>query len=87
MATFFKVTLPALRHGLIVSMALVFLSCMKELPLTAVLSPPGFETLAWSVWDKTNAPDFAGVGPFALAILLFSAAFVGVLLLEGREKQ
>jgi iron(III) transport system permease protein len=86
-ATFFKVTLPVLRHGLIVSMALVFLSCMKELPLTVILSPPGFETLAWSVWDRTNMPDFAGVAPFALAILLFSAAFVGVLLLEGRDER
>jgi iron(III) transport system permease protein len=85
-ATFFRVTLPVLRHGLIVSMALVFLSCMKELPLTAILSPPGFETLAWSAWDRTNNVQFAEAAPFALAILIFSAAFVGVLLLEGREK-
>ena len=86
-ATFFKVTLPVLRHGLIVSIALVFLSCMKELPLTMLLSPPGFETLAKNVWDYTENVEFAKAAPYALAILMFSAAFVGVLLLEGKERQ
>lgn len=86
-ATFFRVTLPVLRHGLIVSMALVFLSCMKELPLTMLLAPIGFETLAKNVWDYSENVEFAKAAPFALAILLFSAAFVGVLLLEGREDQ
>ncbi len=83
--TFFRVTLPVLRHGLIVSMALVFLSCMKELPLTMLLAPIGFETLAMNVWNYTENVEFAQAAPYALAILIFSAAFVGVLLLEGKK--
>lgn len=83
--TFFRVTLPVLRHGLIVSLALVFLSCMKELPLTMLLAPPNFETLAKNVWGYTENVEFAKAAPHALAILIFSAAFVGVLLMEGRK--
>lgn len=86
-STFWRVTLPALRHGLIVALALVFLSCMKELPLTMLLSPTGTDTLAKEVWDKSEEGLYDQVAPFALAILVFSAAFVGVLLLQGRERK
>jgi iron(III) transport system permease protein len=84
--TFWKVTLPVLRNGLIVSMVLVFLSCMKELPLTMLLSPPGFETLAFNVWDASDDARFGDAAPFALTILIFSACFVCVLLLQGRKE-
>ncbi len=59
--------------------ALVFLSCMKELPITILLSPIGFETLALNVWSYSNEAMFAEAAPFAIAILLFSSLFVGIL--------
>jgi len=85
--TFRRVTVPALRHGLIVAAALVFLSCMKELPLTMLLSPTGTTTLATEVWSNSEEGNYAKVAPFALTILVFSAIFVGVLLLQGRERK
>lgn len=85
-ATFWRVTVPVLRNGLLVSLALVFLSCMKELPLTMLLSPIGFESLAMNVWDHSENAEFARAAPFALAILLVSALFTAVLLLSGRDR-
>jgi len=82
--TFRRVTLPLLSGGLIASAALVFLSCMKELPLTMVLAPLGHHTLAYNLYDRTSEADFAAGAPYALAILLFAVAFVGLLLQQER---
>ena len=79
---FVAATLPLLRKGLLVSIALVFLSAMKELPITFLLSPLGFDALALKVWSYANEALFAGAAPFALALMVFSAAFVGLLLLR-----
>lgn len=79
---FFEATFPLLRRGLLVGVALVFLSAMKELPLTFLLSPIGFHTLALNVWSFTNESLFGEAAPYALTIMLFSAGFVGLLLQE-----
>ena len=76
---FMRSTFPLLRNGIVAGAALVFLSCMKELPITILLSPIGFETLALNVWSYSNEAMFAEAAPFAIAILLFSSLFVGIL--------
>ncbi len=82
MRAFFEATFPLLRRGLLVSVAFVFLSAMKELPLTFLLSPIGFETLALNVWGFTNEALFGAAAPYALTIMAFSALFVGLLLMQ-----
>ncbi|AEB12469.1 ABC-type transporter, integral membrane subunit [Marinithermus hydrothermalis DSM 14884] len=82
---FWKVTFPVLRGGLLASTAFVFLSAMKELPLTFLLAPIGFETLATNVWGYTTEAMFAEAAPYALVILLASAGFVGLLLAQERR--
>ncbi len=84
--TFLKATFPLLHGGLTVSIAFVFLSAMKELPLTFLLSPMGYETLAMNVWSYTTEAMFAKAAPYALAIVLFSALFVGLLLIQERNR-
>lgn len=79
---FFEATFPLLRRGLLVSIAFVFLSAMKELPITFLLSPIGFRSLALNVWDYTNEAMFGAAAPHAIAIVLFSSLFVGLLLME-----
>ncbi len=81
---FFEATFPLLRRGLMVSIAFVFLSAMKELPITFLLAPIGFETLAINVWDYTNEAMFGAAAPHALAIVGFSGVFVGLLLMERK---
>lgn len=76
---FLQSTFPLLKNGMIAGAALVFLSCMKELPITFLLSPIGFETLALNVWSFSNEAMFAEAAPFALTILVFSSVFMGIL--------
>lgn len=83
--TLWKVTLPLVRNGLFVSMAFIFLSCMKELHLTFILSPLGYSTLAIDVWGLIEEAFFAQAAPYALTILAFSGLFVGLLLLQEKR--
>lgn len=83
-ATFFHVLLPRLQRGIIAGIVLVFLFCMKELPITLLLSPTGFNTLAVSVFTRTVEGMMAEAAPFAAAIVLFSGISVGMIL--RREK-
>ena len=77
---FFRTLFPILTRGMLTATALVFLATMKELPLTFLLSPAGYETLALNVWSYTSEAMFAEAAPHALAILGFSGIFVGVLI-------
>nr|WP_286670447.1 iron ABC transporter permease [Fodinibius salsisoli] len=84
--SFFKVTLPLLRGGMVAATSLVFLSAMKELSITFLLSPIGFDTLALKVWSYTGEAMFAEAAPFALAIMLFSSLFVGFVFSKEWKK-
>jgi iron(III) transport system permease protein len=84
-ATFVRVTLPLIRGGILASISLVFLSCMKELPLALMLRPMDFDTLAFNLWDLTNEALYAEASPYALGILGVSFAFVITVLLTDRR--
>jgi iron(III) transport system permease protein len=53
------VTGPLIAPGVAAGMALVFLTCMKELPATLLLGPVGFDTLATRVWSATQVGAYA----------------------------
>jgi iron(III) transport system permease protein len=78
-ATFRRVTFPILRPGLVAATTLVFLSCVKELPLTLILAPLDFETLALNMYSFTTEAMFAQAAPYALAIILLSAVLTSIL--------
>ncbi len=82
---FLKSVAPILIRGMRVAALLVFLATMKELPLTFLLSPAGYETLALNVWSYTTEAMFAEAAPYALAILIFSGLFVGALIREEEQ--
>ncbi len=82
--TFVHVLFPLVRRGFLVGVAFVFLSAMKELPLTILLAPPGFHTLATNTWSYAEEAMFAKASPFALTIIVFSACFVWLLLRQKR---
>ena len=71
MAIVRRVTVPLLAPGLLSAAALVLLAGMKELPATMLLRPTGSETLATRLWTYTSVSDYAGAGPYALAIIIF----------------
>ena len=72
--TFWEVTLPLMRPGLLSGAALVFLTTLRELPATLLLRPAGFETLAVRVWSATGE-GFYTQGALAGLLLLLIAAF------------
>ncbi|MEM6648494.1 MAG: iron ABC transporter permease [Bacteroidota bacterium] len=86
LAAFTKVTFPLLQRGLVVSAAFIFLAVMKELPLTFLLAPAGFQSLALRTWSFSNEALFDRAAPFALLLLLFSACFAGLLLMTRDDK-
>jgi iron(III) transport system permease protein len=77
---FVEATLPLVRRGVGAGAALVFLSTLKELPLTFLLSPLGFRTPAMSVWSAAREALFATAAPYALALIVASTALVGLVL-------
>ncbi|GAB5603056.1 iron ABC transporter permease [Thermus sp. FJN-A] len=82
---FFRVTFPLLWRGAVAGGALAFIGAVKELPITLLLAPMGYATLATRVFGYTQEAMFAEAAPFALLITLLSAAFVGVLLWSERR--
>jgi iron(III) transport system permease protein len=77
------VVLPLLRPGLLAGAALVMLSALKELPLTLLLAPTGFWTLATQLWDTAREAFFAQAAVPAAILLVVSLGSVGVLLRRG----
>jgi iron(III) transport system permease protein len=72
----FGVTFPLLRPGLLAGGALVFLTCMKELPATLILAPIGTETLAVRVWQAAEEGFYAEAALPALLLVLLTAPVV-----------
>lgn len=77
---FGRVILPRLRRPMIAAGLLVFIMVVKDLPLAYMLAPTGTRTLATTIFAYTSEGMMAEAAPFALALLLFSAGFVGLIL-------
>lgn len=80
-----RITLPLVRPGVLAGGALVFLTCMKELPATLILSPLGFSTLAGQVWTSITEAFFARAALPGLLLILLSS--VPLALLTLREER
>ncbi|MBI2907225.1 MAG: iron ABC transporter permease [Chloroflexi bacterium] len=80
-----EITIPLVRPGILAGAALVFLTTMKELPATLLLSPIGFKTLATAIWGAAAEGFFGEAAAPALFLLLVSGVSVALLLRwEGR---
>ena len=85
LATFARVTLPTIRPGLVAGMVLVFVIAMKELPIAFLLAPAGFRPLAITMFSRTSEGMLVAAAPYAAAIIVFSAVFVGFVLRHDRK--
>ena len=81
---FARVTLPQIAPGIWAGAALVFLTAMKELQVTLLLSPIGYDTLATQVWSTSREAFFTQAALPALVLVGCSA--VAVLLMLRRER-
>ena len=66
--------LPLLKGSMLAAAMLTFVDCMKELPMTLMLRPADYQTLATQVWEYAEDEQFAAAAPAALFI-----AIVGIV--------
>lgn len=69
-ALLWRVLLPLMRRGLLAGGILVFLTAVKELPATLILSPPEFPTLATTIWTQASTSAYEDAALPSLILLL-----------------
>lgn len=79
-----RVSWPLAWPGIAAGAALVFLTVLKELPITLLLRPTGFDTLATDIWDATSAGQFGRAATSALVLIALSA--IPTMILSGRTE-
>jgi iron(III) transport system permease protein len=84
LGAFRRITLPLVRPGIVVGAALVFLTTMKELPVTLVLRPSGFETFATQIWRAQDAAVYQYAAIPAILLLFISGISMLILLSQER---
>lgn len=84
MATLAKVTVPLMSKGLLAGGALVFVTTLKELPVTLLLSPPGFTTLAVRTWAAADELIYTRAATAALILIAMSVIPVYLLSIRPR---
>lgn len=82
LGTLRRVTLHLARPGLLAGFGLVALTVMKELPLTMMLAPIEFDTLATGIWQATQTGAYGRAAPPAL--ILIAASAIPSLILSRR---
>lgn len=78
------VVVPLMRRGIAAGALLVFLTTMKELPITLLLRPTGLDTLAVDVWSASGEFLYAVAAVPALLLLAVSAVPTFVLATRTR---
>ena len=78
------VLLPLMKRGVAAGGLLVFLTTMKELPITLLLRPTGLNTLAVDVWSASGDLLYSTAAVPALLLLVVSA--LPTFLLATRQR-
>lgn len=77
--TFFEVDLPMIHPALIGGFVMVFIDMLKELPLTLILRPFNFDTLATKAFEYANDEMIHEAAIPSMLIIVISLALIGVL--------
>jgi iron(III) transport system permease protein len=80
-----RVLMPLAGPGMLAGAALVLLTTMKELPVTLLLAPTGYDTLAIEIWTAANDAAYGRAAAPALLLILLSA--IPTLLLAARDRE
>ena len=79
-----RVHFPILRGGLLTAMTLVFVDVMKEMPITLMTRPFGWDTLAVRVFEMTSEGHWERAALPALAIVM--AGLVPIMMMVRRTE-
>ena len=75
---------PLIRPGVLSGFALVFISALKELPITLVLAQPGKGYLTQRIWDLVDEAEYSRVA--APALLLLGISCISLYFILTKEK-
>lgn len=84
--SFFKVDLPMLKPALMSGFLLVFIEIMKELPLTMILRPFNFDTLATKAFEYASDEMIYRAADLSLVLIFFSAVAIYLITHQKRRK-
>lgn len=84
-ATLVAVTVPLMKRGLLAGGALVFVTTLKELPATLLLSPPGFSTLAVRIWSAADELLYTRAATSALILITVSVLPLYYMSIKPKE--
>ena len=82
---FFRIDLPLMTPGLGAAAGLVILSTMKELPITLLISPLGFSTLATRIFSSFEDAFVTEAGIMALVLVLISFLLTWFLVIRKAD--
>jgi iron(III) transport system permease protein len=77
--TLLRIELPLLRRAVLAAGMLVFIDVLKELPLTLILRPFNFDTLATRAFQLASDEQVAQSAPAALLVIATATLVVGML--------
>jgi len=83
---FLKVDLPMLKPSLLSGFLLVFIEVMKELPLTLILRPFNFNTLASRAFEYASDEMIYRAADYSIILITFSAASIYLITHIKRRK-
>ena len=83
---FRTVDLPLMVPGLAAGAGLVLLSTMKELPVTLLLAPLGFDTLATRAWAAIEDGFLAEAGLTSIVLVALSGVLTWLLVIRRAER-
>lgn len=79
------VTLPLVRPGITSGIVLVFVTAIKELPATILLSPIGFKTLAVEIWESTNDARLSDAAAASFTMLMVCTGLTFIILSQEKK--
>jgi iron(III) transport system permease protein len=83
---FATVELPLMLPGLAAGGGLVLLSTMKELPITLLTAPIGFQTLTVRIWDDTEAVFLAEAALASIVLVALSGVLTWFLVVRRSDR-
>lgn len=83
---FATVELPLMLPGLAAGGGLVLLSTMKELPITLLNKPIGFETLSYRIWTDMEAVFLAEAAMASIVLVALSGALTWLLVVRRSDR-
>jgi iron(III) transport system permease protein len=83
---FATVELPLMLPGLAAGGGLVLLSTMKELPITLLNAPIGFETLSYRIWTDMEAVFLAEAAMASIVLVALSGSLTWLLVVRRSDR-